>query len=114
MTPSRHGTTPVPVIVGAPPRRSGDMLGRWWRELTAVVAGLATLAGASWVIGRAFFVTRDEHTAVTTAIVRIESRLERIEQVVAEGHGDRVEIARSLADIRTRLTRIEAQQAMKR
>lgn len=107
---TRHNTTPLPVLVpsgSVPAGERRDVLGRWWRQVTSIVAGLVALGTLGWVVGKAFFVSREEYVQSQQSAVRIEGRLERIEQAVQEGRAERAEVLRALGDINLKLVRFE-------
>jgi len=98
------------------PRTSGHahamgeprILSGWWRQLSAVLAGVAAAGVVVWGLGRAFFATRDEFTAATVESAKVTQQLDSIKASLDEEHRGLREIGASLADIKVRLVRIEA------
>ncbi len=78
----QHPTSPYGMY--PPPQPEGSFMGRWWRELVAICTGLATVGAIAWVVGKQFFVTREEWNEKTNAnqvvLQRIDFQLDEVKR----------------------------------
>lgn len=102
---------PLPQREPPPPNLMPDsFMGRWWRELVAICTGLAAVGGITFVLGKQFFVTRDEWTleAAKThdTLLDIKFQIEELRRSVNDLKSKNDSATAALTEIQQKLSKV--------